>query len=144
MKPTTALQRPKPRERFDTEGARILIVDDSPIIRDCFHWILEDEHGWKVCGEAANGLEAVEKAVELHPDVVILDVYMPVMHGFDAAREIRKELPQTAILMVSSYDTRQAHEEARHVGARGFVVKSGEAPKLVEAVQTVLRGGTSF
>ena len=121
-----------------------MIVDDSPIIRECFHWILEDEHGWKVCGEAANGAEAVEKAVELHPDIVILDVYMPVMHGFDAAREIRKEVPQAAILMVSSYDTKQAYEEAKHVGARGFVVKSGEAPKLVEAVQIVLQGGTSF
>lgn len=85
-----------------------------------------------VCGEAINGKEAVEKATELKPDLIILDVTMPVLNGFDAAREIREILPEAKILMLSMHESKQLVEEAKRLGVHGYVTKT-------QASQTLLR-----
>jgi DNA-binding NarL/FixJ family response regulator len=97
-----------------------------------------------VCGEAANGEEAVEKAVSLKPDLVILDINMPVLGGFGAAKEIRRLLPEVAILFFSMHDSGQFVEEAKRVGVHGFVAKDRAGKTLVMAVEALLGGRTFF
>jgi DNA-binding NarL/FixJ family response regulator len=98
----------------------------------------------QVCGEAENGEDAVEKALRLNPDLIILDVVMPVLDGLAAARKIRSLLPNVQIVMLSMHDGAEILQAARLAGARGFVTKSEIAERLVEAVGTVLRGQTFF
>src|SRR5262245_20186757 len=99
--------------------ARILIVDDSPIVRQRLAETLRRHAGWEICGEAANGQDAVDKAWELTPDLIVLDFMMPVMNGLQAAREIGKLVPGVPILMFTMHLSQQLIEEARSVGVRG-------------------------
>jgi DNA-binding NarL/FixJ family response regulator len=119
---------------------RILIVDDKTYIRDWVREFLADQPGWQVCGEAENGLLAVEQAASLKPDVIILDVSMPGMSGFEAARRILKASPDILILVLSLNDDRQYAEGAKECGAKGFVVKSNAAMILIPAISALLRG----
>lgn len=82
---------------------RILVADDSDVMRHGMRLLLRQHEGWEVCGEAVDGQEAVVKAHQLAPDVVVLDFAMPVMNGIEAARQIRKERPNTAIVLCSMY-----------------------------------------
>lgn len=91
-----------------------------------------------MCGEAANGREAIEKAIELTPDLIILDVTMPILGGFDAAREIRKVLPKIPIVMLSMHDSKQLVDEAKKLGVNGYVSKSHAAHVLLQAIDAVL------
>ena len=110
----------------DLTGRRkgILIVDDSPDVRRSLREILAEHQHWEVCGEAENGREAIEKAVELQADIVILDLSMPVMNGLDAAREIRKLLPSAQILLFSAFHTENLEEIARSAGINAYIPKS--------------------
>ena len=83
----------------------ILIVDDNPVIRKSLRRTLERNKGWEVCGEAANGREAVAKAQQLKPDLVVLDLSMPVMNGLEAARELKRLLPSMPLLLFTNYGT---------------------------------------
>jgi two-component system nitrate/nitrite response regulator NarL len=92
-----------------------------------------------VCDEAANGQEAVEKAQESHPDLIILDITMPVMNGLEAARQIRRFSPETPILILTMHKSRQLMEEAQKIGVHGYVVKAEAGQSLMSAVTAVLQ-----
>jgi DNA-binding NarL/FixJ family response regulator len=116
---------------------RILLVDDHPIVRQGLKTLLEGHSGWEVIGEASDGAEAVEKAKDLSPDVMVLDVTMPRMNGLEACRLLRLECPGLEILFVTQHDSPQMMREALEAGARGYVVKSNAARDLLAAVDAV-------
>jgi DNA-binding NarL/FixJ family response regulator len=116
---------------------RILLVDDHPIVRQGLKTLLTGHSGWEVIGEASDGMEAVDKADSLRPDVMILDVTMPRMNGLEACRLIRQKTPGMEILFVTQHDSPQMMREALEAGARGYVVKSNAARDLLEAVEAV-------
>ena len=120
---------------------RILLVDDHSVFRRSIKFNLESKAELSVVGEASSGIEGVEKAQELVPDVVVLDLSMPGMNGLEAARLIRDSVPQTAILILSQYDIPQKMEEAKMVGAKGYLVKSNASRDLINAIETVASGG---
>jgi DNA-binding NarL/FixJ family response regulator len=127
-----------PRSRYRRDmTTRILLVDDHPIVRQGLKTILEGHIDWEIVGEASDGVEAVEKAVRLNPDVMVLDVTMPTMNGLEACRVLRRELPELEILFVTQHDSPQMMREALEAGARGYVVKSNAARDLLEAVEAV-------
>ena len=116
---------------------RILLVDDHPIVRQGLKTLLEGHSVWEVIGEASDGAEAVEKAKDLNPDVMVLDVTMPRMNGLEACRLLRQECPALEILFVTQHDSPQMMREALEAGARGYVVKSNAARDLLAAVDAV-------
>jgi DNA-binding NarL/FixJ family response regulator len=103
---------------------RILIVDDSSFIRLLVRRCIEANTEWNICGEAENGMVAVEKVIELHPDVVILDLQMPVMDGLEAARQITRIAPNTVLLMFTMHKSKHLLEAAKAAGIREVVSKS--------------------
>ena len=116
---------------------RILVVDDHELVRRGLRALLPTESEWKVCGEASNGREAVEKAIKLKPDVVIMDITMPDMDGLEATQEILKTLPQTEVIILTVHDSQQMLARVLASGAHGCVLKSDVARDLVTAVKTV-------
>lgn len=98
----------------------------------------------EVCGEAANGREAIDKAKELQPDLIILDITMPVLSGIDAAEVIRRTFPNVPILFLSMHQSRQIVAEAKRIGVQGYVRKSEAATTLLNAVDAVLRNEPFF
>jgi DNA-binding NarL/FixJ family response regulator len=122
---------------------RILIVDDSPLVRQRLRDMLQQHSQWVVCGEAANGRDALEKVQVTNPDVIVLDFLMPGMDGLQTARGIGKLLPSIPILMFTMHLSRQLVEEARNVGIRGAVAKS-DAGRIIEGVEALLRNEAYF
>jgi len=120
-----------------TEQIRILVVDDHEIIRREFCALLRAQAGFVVISDVANGEEAIRKAKELQPDVVLLDISLPRLDGFAVARHVRKFVPSAEILFVSQHDTRQMVREAMRAGGRGYVIKLDAAAELVPAVRAV-------
>ncbi len=120
-------------------AVRILLVDDHPIVRQGLRTLLEGRPGWEVVGEAADGIEALDKIEVLEPDVVVLDVTMPRMNGLEACRQIQQKKKATSleVLFVTQHDSPQMMREALDAGARGYVVKSNAARDLLEAVEAV-------
>jgi DNA-binding NarL/FixJ family response regulator len=116
---------------------RILVVDDHPVVRHGLRTLLSSRPEWQVIDEAADGIEAVDKANSLKPDVILLDVSMPRMDGLEACRRIRESVPESEILMVTQHDSPQMLREAITAGARGYVVKSNVARDLPAAVEAV-------
>jgi two-component system, NarL family, nitrate/nitrite response regulator NarL len=119
---------------------RVLIVDDHPVIRKIVRSTLEAHPHFDVCGEATNGAQAIEDAKKLKPDVVVLNITMPVMNGFEAAREIKTILPQTAIVILSSNADRHFIEEAKKIGVQAYVTKTKAGEALVKAVEAAVIG----
>jgi DNA-binding NarL/FixJ family response regulator len=124
-------------------SVRILIVDDHDGLRLAIRNLLECQRGFEICGEAKDGAAGVEKVAELKPDVVILNIVMPVMDGFEAARQIIAVSPHSRIVMLSSYKDKQLLEEARNLGAVCYVPKSDAEHELIEAVKAAARGESS-
>ncbi len=118
--------------------AQILVVDDHPVIRNGVYGLLAQNSRWRVCAEAENGREAVEKVRALKPDLVILDISMPVMNGVEAAREIRRIAPATKILILSMHTGAQVETEARNAGADAILSKTNAAASLIQAVERLV------
>jgi DNA-binding NarL/FixJ family response regulator len=122
---------------------RILLVDDSQLMRRCLRTLLEQKDRWKVCGEASDGQEAIERAQQAAPDVIVLDFQMPKMNGLDAAREIRRRSPEIPILMVTLHMSPQLEDQAKKIGIRGACDK-GNINCVVEGVDALLHHGTYY
>src|ERR1700685_527255 len=120
---------------------RILIADDQPIIRKHVRRILEEQPAFSVCGEAYDGAQAIEEAQRLKPDVVVLNVSMPILNGLAAGRKIKTELPETAIVILSSNADKHFVEEAKKIGARAYVAKTKAAEGLVIAIERAITDG---
>ncbi len=126
-------------------GPRILIADDHEIVREGIRNLLSQSRpGWNICGQARNGEEAVEAVKNLRPDVVVLDITMPVMSGLEAAKRITTSGTDCRILMFTMHESDSLGKEVRNAGAQGVVLKSQAARNLVVAIETVLVGGTFF
>jgi DNA-binding NarL/FixJ family response regulator len=121
----------------------ILVVDDNPSIRRYLRGILEQYANWKVCDEARNGQEAVERFRQIQPDLIVLDFQMPEMNGLDAARIISQISPETPILILTLYLSEQLVAEARKAGARGACAKT-DIGSVVDGVGALLRRETYF
>src|SRR5438045_5627743 len=120
---------------------RCLLVDDHTLFRQGVRRLLETESDFEVVGEAADGGEAVEKAKELKPDIVLMDIGMPGLSSFEAARHIRKNRPETKVLFLTMYEDEDYLVQCLEVGAAGYVLKDTPAPQLVTAVKDVYKGG---
>jgi DNA-binding NarL/FixJ family response regulator len=118
-------------------AVRILIADDHDIVRKGLRMLLEEPPGWQVCGEARSGREAVEKATELKPDVVVIDVSMPDLNGLEATRQIRKSCPKAEVLVITHHDSDEMAGEVLDAGARGYVLKSDSNKDLIHAVEAL-------
>jgi DNA-binding NarL/FixJ family response regulator len=114
---------------------RILIADDHDMIRAGLRKVLEVRSDWTVCGEAVNGREAVDRAKELKPDVVVLDFAMPELNGLEVIRQIRAALPHTEVLILTMHESDQLSRAALAAGARGFVLKSDAGQMVAAAVE---------
>ena len=123
---------------------RILVADDHEVVRKGLVSLLQAQPEWQVCGEAGDGREAVEKALQLKPDVVILDIGMPSLNGLEATRQILKASPQARILILTLHDSDQVVREVLNAGARGFLLKSDAARDLVAAVEALRHDKTYF
>ena len=119
---------------------RVLIADDQPLFRRGLHVVLGTEDGIEVVGEAENGQEAVEKAQELVPDVVLMDVRMPRVNGIEATRQIRIDVPSTKILMLTVSDAEEDLYEAIKAGANGYLLKEISVEEVAEAIRAVSQG----
>ena len=119
---------------------RVLLVDDQALIRSGFATILDTEPDIEVVGEAANGEEGVRLALELEPDVVCMDVQMPVMDGIEATRRLTAQGGHSSVLILTTFDRDDFLFETLRAGAAGFLLKTAEADELVEAVRTLGRG----
>src|SRR6266851_801157 len=119
---------------------RILIADDHGLVRRGARAVLHSRHGWRVVGEAANGREAVQKAIELKPDVAVVDIGMPELDGVEVTRQIREAVPGTKILVLTMHESDQMVRRALDAGARGYLLKSDLTDCLVKAVKAVSQG----
>jgi len=129
-----ALQR---ETRTDYMATRILLVDDHPVVREGLRTVLLRQPGCEVVGEAADGIEALEKASVLRPDVMVLDVTMPRMGGLEVCRLARQKRPDLEVLFVTQHDSPQMMREALGAGAKGYVVKSNASRDLLDAIDMV-------
>lgn len=136
--PVNALERLK--LPFPMDSMRILIVDDHEAIRRSLRLLLSSRGDWVVCGEAVDGLDAIEKAKSLHPNIVLMDISMPRMNGIEATRIIRQEVPESKIIVVSQNEPEIVSRQAAEIGARGFVAKTDLSRDLLAVIDCVAEG----
>lgn len=122
------------------ERTRILIVDDHPVFREGIRKLIDDQEDLEVIGQANDGEEAVRMAVELQPDLVLMDIMMPKMNGIEVTKQIKADLPATAILLLSGYSYDSYVLAALRAGAAGFLSKGARSSELLEAVKAVRKG----
>lgn len=118
-------------------AVRILVADDHEVVRSGLRLLLERQPGWQVCAEAVNGREAVEKANQLKPDVIVLDISMPVLNGLEATRQICKALPLAEVLVLTMHESEQLVRELLDAGAHGYLSKSEAGRQVVAAVEAL-------
>jgi two-component system, NarL family, response regulator NreC len=123
---------------------KILVVDDHEVVRKGVCTILTTHFQPEICEEAANGREAITKAVALQPDLIVMDINMPILGGFAAAQEIQRLMPQVPVLFLTMHGGEQFASEARKAGVQGFVTKDRAGEELVDAVKTLLNNRTYF
>src|SRR6266481_8050678 len=122
---------------------RILIVDDHRLVRRGVGDLLSKEAGWEICGEASDAAEALEKASQLSPDLILLDISMPNGSGLETAHRIRQQIPHVKILMMSHHDATQFEQSAIESGADGCIDKARLALDLVGMIKSLQPNGTS-
>jgi DNA-binding NarL/FixJ family response regulator len=118
----------------------VLIVDDNIHVRKSLRWTIERELHWQVCGEASNGAEGVSATARLKPEIVVLDLSMPVMNGIEAARQMKQLVPEIHLLMFTSFATPTLEDAARDVGIEAFVPKSDGAVTLIQSLRRMVSG----
>lgn len=123
-----------------TRRIKVLVADDHAMVRDGIRAVLTLQRDMQVIGEAVNGREALEKTVELSPDVVLMDIVMPTMNGLDATREICRKCPDAKVLMLTQYDDKENVLASSQVGARGFIPKTAVSSQLLTGIRAVNRG----
>ena len=117
----------------------ILLVDDHTLFREGIRRLINEQPNMEIVGEAANGRQAVDKAVELQPDLILMDIAMPDMNGLEATEHIKKQWPPARVLLLTVHDDREYLFHALDAGASGYVLKEAEAQELVMAIQAVCR-----
>jgi DNA-binding NarL/FixJ family response regulator len=122
---------------------RILIADDNPLVRCGLRMLIERQEGWTVCGEAADGLEALEKATSLKPDVILLDISMPKLDGLNALPLLREQVPDSEIIILTLLECVDLARIAAEAGARAYVTKSLLMTDLVPTIEALQRAETS-
>jgi DNA-binding NarL/FixJ family response regulator len=130
--------------RVNTQPVRILVADDHEVMRLGIRNLIESVPNWSVSGEASTGREAVELALHKVPDVIIMDITMPEMNGFEAAAKIAEVRPEIPIIMFSLHLSEDVMGRFKTGGIRGAVAKSEAARDLLDAVRSVINGGTFF
>jgi DNA-binding NarL/FixJ family response regulator len=123
---------------------RILIADDHAMMRKGLRTAIEPHPGWEICGEATTGQEALEQTNLLKPDLVVLDVSMPILNGLEVAHRISKSMPDVKILLFTMHNSPQFAKDVTKTGAHGYVCKSSGEEVLTQAMETVLQGETFF
>lgn len=123
---------------------RILLADDHALVREGLRRLLEAREGWVVCGEAATGREVIQKARELRPDLIVLDISMPELNGIEAARQVMKSLPRVEVLILTMHESEQMAAQLLAAGVRGYVLKSDAGSELVAAVEALARHEPHF
>ena len=119
------------------KSLRILLADDHELVRQGLRSLIEGQPGWRVCGEATTGREAIAKTRELRPDIVVMDFTMPELNGMEATRQICAALPRTQVLVLTLHDSEDLVREVLAAGARGFVLKSDAGRALVDALKAL-------
>jgi DNA-binding NarL/FixJ family response regulator len=126
------------------DAFRILLADDHPVFRFGLRSLLASHPGWQVCGEAADGRDAVEKCKRLKPDLLVLDIGMPELNGVDVARQILRQNPKQRILVLTEVDSERVVRDCLDAGVRGWVFKSEGTDSLVAAVEALQRRNSIF
>lgn len=121
---------------------RILLADDHVLFRQGIRQLLAAEQDMEVVGEAGNGAETVDRAAELRPDIILMDIGMPGLSSFEATRQVRKARPETKVVFLTMYDDEDYLVESVESGGSGYVLKDSPAPQLVGALREVIRGGS--
>ena len=122
------------------EKIRILLADDHTILRSGIRSLLEDEPGLNVIGEAEDGRTAVSMACQLKPDVVIMDIAMPLLNGLEATRQIKAQCPAVRVLILTMHDNEEYIRQVLEAGAMGYILKDAAARELISAIRSVHRG----
>ena len=123
---------------------RVLLGDDHTVLRQGLRKILEDRRDWRVVAEAGNGRDAVREAIELNPDVAVLDIGMPLLNGIEATRQIIRRAPAVRILILSMHSDQAYVTQAVQAGARGYVLKESAGSELIAAIAAVVAGKSFF
>ncbi len=126
------------------QKTRILLVDDHAILREGIRALLDKQDNVEVVAEAGNGREAVLKATQSQPDVVILDISMPLMDGFEATRQMKKDNPEIKILVLTMHDDEEYFFQLLRAGASGYITKKSVGSELASAIEAVSRGESFF
>jgi DNA-binding NarL/FixJ family response regulator len=127
-----------------TDGLRVLIADDHPVFRDGLRTLLSSSEGFEVVGDAANGTEAVARALELQPDVVVMDLNMPELDGIEATRALVQASPHMRVLVLTMFDDDDSVFAAMRAGAAGYVLKGADQTEIVRAIRSVGSGEAIF
>jgi len=128
------------REATRSQGARLLIADDHALVREGLRTMLSGEVGIEIIAEANDGQQALDICRELRPDLVLMDVRMPVMDGLEATKKIKQEMPKTSVMMVTMHENADYLFEAVKAGAAGYVLKDASGERLLSAVRRTLEG----
>ena len=123
---------------------RILLADDHAVVREGIRTRLETQSNIHVVAEAANGLEAIEKAKELRPDIVMMDISMPVMNGLDAAKQLQTILPEIKVLILTMHQSKEYILKFQRYGVKGYILKEVSASEMINAIETISYGGTYY
>jgi len=120
---------------MNMKSLRLLVVDDHDVVRAGVRTLLARHAGFEICGEASNGLDAIQKVQSLKPDIAVVDIRMPDLDGLEVTRRIRKISPQTEVVILTMYDSSHLVEEAIRAGARGYVLKMAVGRDLAAAIE---------